>query len=312
MSNDPDFDDLLQRYLNNDVTGAEKAKIDAWLELNKSSASDLNLSPEEQQALYRKITRKINDPNLPGTATPVYKRPLFYKLILPVSASIFVLTLIAYAAFFFLNPAPDKEKLILADGSLIWMTPGARFAYFEKGDSARYAQLSGEALFEVAKDPTRPFIITTGNYRVSVLGTSFTLKADDHTLELLVLTGSVNVSSDVHEVNITLGPHERFSATNGITHSEKIPDLALPEVVKGTEYTMDFHNTPLQEVITRIEKKFDVAITLSDSRAALCRITADVTDHGLDSTLTVLTDILNISYERQQNTITLNGSGCTQ
>src|SRR5690606_14909490 len=91
----------------------------------------------------------------------------------------------------------NVEKIILDDGSLVWLRGGTKVLYREKPDErTRYATFEGEeALFEVTKDAERPFIVECGNTRITVLGTSFSIRSTDGVVEVTVLTGRVNLST---------------------------------------------------------------------------------------------------------------------
>ncbi len=92
------------------------------------------------------------------------------------------------------NNAGMRSSIVLSDGSKIWLNADSRLDYpkiFE--GKTREVYLSGEAFFEVTKNPSHPFIIHLDNGTVKVLGTSFNIKAykDSRTIETSVATGRV-------------------------------------------------------------------------------------------------------------------------
>jgi len=92
------------------------------------------------------------------------------------------------------NSKGTKSIIELADGSKIWLNADSKIEYpsaFE--GTTREVCLNGEAYFEVAKNPEKPFIIHLANGTVRVLGTSFNIKAYDNksNVETSVLTGKV-------------------------------------------------------------------------------------------------------------------------
>jgi ferric-dicitrate binding protein FerR (iron transport regulator) len=88
-----------------------------------------------------------------------------------------------------------------------------------------------------------------------------------------------------------------------------MPD-EVASVIANTQYDMAFRNTSMNEVFSKIEKKFDVKISLSDSKMNDCRITADFTDHSLADTMMLLSDILELEYVIKGNIVSVSGTGC--
>ena len=83
------------------------------------------------------------------------------------------------------------------------------------------------------------------------------------------------------------------------------------EVIRGTEYDMHFKDTGMKDVITRIEKKFNVAVSMKNERLKNCMITADFTDQSLEQTLSMISQVLDLQYEVTENgQVVLSGGGC--
>ena len=73
----------------------------------------------------------------------------------------------------------NKSHFTLDDGTKIILNRNSRFTYSDAyGTDQRKVNLEGEAYFEVAKNPERPFIVDMGNASIRVLGTTFSVKAD--------------------------------------------------------------------------------------------------------------------------------------
>ena len=144
-------------------------------------------------------------------ATVQKRRKRSYRWI--VAASIAILTL--FGGYLFLmqpvtaakaivtNTYPNDIRLLrLPDGSRVWVNQNTKIAYTDEfaGDT-REVTLSGEAFFEVAKDPDKPFIITSGAVRTTVLGTSFNVEAyAGKPIAVSVRSGLVKVQSSGNTV----------------------------------------------------------------------------------------------------------------
>ena len=85
--------------------------------------------------------------------------------------------------------------MILEDGSIIWLKGNSSLTYPEHFVNAtREVSLIGEALFEVAKDASHPFVVHSNGMNTKVLGTSFNIRPIGNHVEVVVFTGKVAVS----------------------------------------------------------------------------------------------------------------------
>jgi hypothetical protein len=66
----------------------------------------------------------------------------------------------------------------------------------------------------------------------------------------------------------------------------------------------------MDEVVNRLESKFNVSVKLSDKRIRNCKITMDFTDQSLEKSLQLISEVLDVTYSIQDKTVTLTGKGC--
>src|SRR5207247_2369636 len=96
-----------------------------------------------------------------------------------------------------IKPGSNEAILTLADGSKVRLNAASsiKFPTVFSGKQ-RNVELKGEGYFEVAKNKAKPFIVSTGNQRVEVLGTHFNVNAygDDGVTRTTLLEGSVQVA----------------------------------------------------------------------------------------------------------------------
>ncbi len=316
-----DLDRLLERYVRGEVSPAERVRIEAWLDaIGDKDDAGHQLSKEEEDKILLKLARSI--PSSEEFTPPKLKRKLRSDFwILRIAASLLLITVLSYAIWQFTPSGKTQadavarnevEKIILNDGSLVWLRGDSKVIYYEKADEpARYATLEGEALFEVAKDPDRPFTVQCGDARVTVLGTSFSIRSAATMVEVTVLAGKVNLSSAGNVVGIDLRPSEKaVYRSNGKFERLETQADEIASLTENTDFDMAFDNREMAEVFRRLERKFDVAIELSDPEIANCRITIDLTDKSLDHSLKLVSEVLNIRYTVDRQTVTISGHGC--
>ena len=172
-------------------------------------------------------------------------------------------------------------------------------------------ELSGEAYFEVSKDPKHPFIVQTETIDVQVLGTHFNVDAypDNPDVKTTLLTGSVAVSNKNNSVRMVLKPNEA-AIYNKVEQklTRKILENAGDEISwRHGEFIFD--DLPLQEIARELSNSFGITIHITDSTLRNYRITARFRNgEDLDAILSVLHNAGYFNYSRntQQITITKN------
>ena len=316
------FDRLLQRYLTGQLSGSEKAKIDAWLEaMTAGNLRDMSLGKADEERLFQKIVAGKDNTREIRAFIPEKQKPALSRWILRIAATLLIIAFVAYAGWRTGTTGEDRlsksssgpvEQLKLADGSLVWLKSNSTLHYYLNLDeNVRYATLKGEALFEVAPDADVPFVVQCGPVMLKVVGTSFNVRAHADSLELRVLTGKVNVSLETNSHSVDAGPNEKvvYAARAGIKKFS-LTAAESAAVTLGTTYNMQFTHAPLEEVLRRLQEKFGVRIVIAAGKAGDCRITATLTDQSLEHSLTVITEVLNVAYQRKGNTIVVTGEGC--
>lgn len=309
------FNRLLERYLTGQVTEQERIRLEAWLEVMKRENSQgLTLSEDDEDRLFRKISATTG--NTDEVIRPEGKQRWLRRGMVRMAACLLILIAASAIILYIQDIRKEQtvvsardEKRMLDDGTIVWLSAGSDLQYREDSDGSRNATLTGEGLFEVAKDPARPFIITSGVAAIRVYGTSFRLRAIRDTVELNLLTGSVTLAiGDADPIAVRPDEKVFYSPATGLQRSV-IDKSERAAMIAGTEYDMDFTNVPLSEVIRQLGEKFNKEILL-DGDSGTCRITADLTDQSLESALLLLTEILDVGYQLDGARILVSGKGC--
>ena len=110
-------------------------------------------------------------------------------------------------------PKGSKTQMILPDGTKVWLNSGSNLTYYsDYNGNTRDVMLSGEAYFEVVKNPDKPFVVKTGEIDIKAYGTSFNVKSypSDGFVETILIKGMVVIEqvSDKKTLAI-LKPHEK-------------------------------------------------------------------------------------------------------
>jgi ferric-dicitrate binding protein FerR (iron transport regulator) len=231
-------------------------------------------------------------------------------------------------------PYGSKSRIILPDGSVVTLNSGSSLKYSSSGfnSGSRSVSLTGEGFFNVAKDSTRPFYMTTPGIRVKVLGTTFNVKAypDENIEEATLVSGMVEIyaSSDKTEKGkpIVLKPNQKAvflkSGNNFLTNdSVMVSPVTTPVKLKTvnlqsssrTEQTISwkenkliFDNEPFSSLVIRIERWYDVKIVVNYPELNSARFTGKFDKETLEQVLNALVTVTPFNYNIKQNLITIS------
>lgn len=335
---------LLEKYLRNQCTDQEKELVEAWYASLNGQADFLDSLPEaEQQRLqddtFSAIQHQIDLPE--EAEQPVVKTfPLGRIAWLAASISLIlgVYGLYRYsenrpsaatvvqsekripsdevAAIRFVNQEPRLVMHRLPDNSTVWMHAGAAISYPKTfARDSRQVTFSGEGFFDIQKDKARPFLIRSGEMQIKVLGTSFNVKAptSHRIFQISVVTGRVQVTvpdKDENEQQVILHPQQQATFE---TDSRRLVASAIPLQSRHELYepvSIQFDNTPINQVIKQLEKRFSVSIRLLNPKMASCLVSADFEHQSLPSIMEMLCTALDATYTLSGNVITLDGLPC--
>ena len=158
------------------------------------------------------------------------------------------------------------SSVTLEDGTLVHLNSGSSLLYPESfNDGSRIVYLTGEGNFDVAKDPSRPFIVKTAHMDVQALGTSFCVRsfAGERTVRTTLKEGKVKVdvpSADGQSYILDPGMQLIFAP------SEKSVSFAMVDAEKVMSWEngyLTFSNATFPEIATALERRFNVSISYS-------------------------------------------------
>lgn len=158
------------------------------------------------------------------------------------------------------TPKGGEYELSLPDGTKVWLNAASslRFPTCFTGKE-RKVYLSGEAYFEVSRNKKMPFIVSSGDATVEVLGTHFNIKAykDEEALKTTLLEGSVRVYGKKNSILLTPGQQATLSYTSDQIN---ITNAKITEVMAWKNGYFIFKNSSLKDIMNQISRWYDVDV----------------------------------------------------
>ncbi|MET1756510.1 FecR domain-containing protein [Novosphingobium sp. RD2P27] len=146
----------------------------------------------------------------------------------------------------------ELRRVELDDGSTAFMAPGSAIAFEESAKGRTLDLLRGEAWFDVVRDASRPFRVTTGESTVTVLGTAFSVRKTDSGAEVAVQRGRVAVvpprGAQPERIELTAGQTVSVDNAGETARGEIRPD----HVASWREGVAFVNDQPIGHVIDRL------------------------------------------------------------
>ena len=207
----------------------------------------------------------------------------------------------------------EVMETIMPDGTIITLNAYSSISYTEDfGKETREVEVNGECYFDVARDSIQPFILSSGNTRIEVLGTAFyinTLK-NGTDVEVILVDGSLSVYfEDIHGERKTIIPGEKAELIQANQRIVVIPNED-PNFLAWKTRRMIFLDDRLDVIIKTLNKVYQTDIRLGSQGLAACRLTASFNRQSLESVLSVIQATLELSVEATSSEIILYGAGC--
>ena len=297
------LDELITNYLAGKSNPEEKRLLDDFV---VKEQSELNW---DTQAMGNKqeVFAFINDRIL--AQTRVNRTRLIRKQRIGRGVSIAASLLILIGIYSWFKMTPEKplmysfrteakaDSLLLPDGSIIYLSPETELSYDSRFNAkTRDIKLArGNAFFKVARNPQKPFVISSGEIKTRVLGTSFNIHTGHDGYRVTVHTGKVYVSSSSESIDLTpLQEASYSSASKRLSIGEVSPAAISPWYNRNVTLA----DQSLATILNLIEQKFNLDTIRVESQKLRTRATVYIArDASLISIVEQLNYITNLKFE---------------
>jgi transmembrane sensor len=315
---------LLTRHLTGETDEAEARAVEAWAAASEANRGELermrriwelsgtttDIPPFNVDAAFANVEARIADAEGKGRIRSIGSRNRWMPWL---AAAAVIAGLVFAAQLFWRSPQPEMlfadaspVELVLKDSSNVVLAAGSRMDVLM--NARRHVTLQGQAYFEVKRDEQRPFIVETGDVRVSVLGTAFTVIAYDTSIFVLVRvrSGLVRVEGGKDSVELKAGEHARYHRSRHFL--ERVP--AAPAEVWGLRI-LQFENATLHQVAEQLQRIYHVQIDLRNPAIMGCTYTAEFDNEEITAILRVIADTFGLELRQAgKDHFMLDGEGC--
>lgn len=249
------------RLKKRDVPASDMDAFQAWF--NTSGNKE---AYDAVDAMWRRSGRLKDDPDIQNLVASALERTkpapakklLASRPVLGFSLALGLMIVLAGAAYRVLGPQTyrteigERRTIRLADGSSMTLDTNSRASVRLTAGRRDIRLVRGQALFEVAHDTARPFVVTAGATSVTALGTRFDVRRDPKGATVTLVRGAVEVREKTQEAPRVwrLSPGQRV-----VTAQSRAP--VSVDVASATSWTtgrLTFHNVPLRAAVTEFNR----------------------------------------------------------
>jgi ferric-dicitrate binding protein FerR (iron transport regulator) len=337
------WENWLKRNPNKHLIIAEARRI-----LESIGSEQAVVAPAVIELEIEKVLQAINlQSELPVEESPVRRLSRIWKF---AAAAILVIAVLGVTALVFTHEEKRPEKFAYAavtssrqliesintskntitvplpDGSTVKLASNSRISYESNFDSlqTRDVYLSGQAFFNVKKNPHRPFRVFANEIVAKVLGTSFSIRAfeKDTVIQVTVSTGKVSVYSQgqvtVKETaapnklgGIIVTPNQQLVYEKLRQEFQKVL-LDDPMMINAVSVnkTMAYEETPIDKVFDDLGRDYGINIVYDSDVLKKCTLTGDLSKESFYQKLDFICRAIGARYEVIDAQVVIQSNGC--
>ena len=314
---------LAKKFLNGKATKGEKELLNQWYEsihtdsqLEIVSTEAAETEAEIKQRIFENIQKQIARQKHNEQET-VGKSGLIKTMASRIAAAAAVFFIIAGVSWYFnhsINNAGARipqlvsittkkiTKIVLADGSTVWLTAHTKFNYPDnfKGKLRQVELVEGRAFFDIKHQSSHPFIVKTKSLNITVLGTSFDVRTyqKEGITKVSVVTGKVGITRPGHinEAAVMLLPKQQIVLSK-VTCLLTKKTVKEPSVNLWCKSPLVFEQQNLDSVFKAIEKQYNTHIQVDNKKLLNERISITLSNQRLDTIMEILSFTKHFNYQ---------------
>lgn len=319
-------DDILMSYLSGQCSEDVLRQVNAWAASDPSCAAELNalldthikiqaraVKIETEGKAWMRLQARIAADEAKGRRQ---QRLVMLRRIAAVFVGLLVVggAFVAYRSWskasemlLAQTPVGKVSRVMLADGTSVWLNSGATLRYPATFDGkTREVKLEGEAYFEVAHDCKHPFLVDSKQLTVRVLGTKFNFSnSANGNSSVSLVEGSVEVSGKDGEGQVRIRPGQQANL-NAQSHALTVTETHARLVASWHDDILPFENATIDEIAHALEYVYGMKVSVSADFDHATTYSGEIRKKStVDSTLQALQLAIPMRYTVKGNTISI-------
>jgi len=189
----------------------------------------------------------------------------------------------------FINPVGKRSRILLADGSIVQLDADSALTISYTEHRRAIALERGRALFHVAKNPARPFVVTAAGRGVTALGTRFSVDIQQRAVRIVLDEGRVRVDDRRRGAIATVGHRVELTAGHMLLADERATwrpvEASTTQLLAWTNGQLLFDDQRLADVVTEVNRYSATQIVIVDAALADRRLSAVLKAGDVDTLL---------------------------
>jgi transmembrane sensor len=162
----------------------------------------------------------------------------------------------------------ERREVVLADGSVVQIDPESRLRVRFEQHVRRVVLDSGRALFHVAKNPERPFLVEADSTTVRAVGTAFGVERREQGVIVTVAEGKVAIESRGKvQARALVTANEQVAVSSGGA-AAPIRKVDSQRALAWADGRLNFENTPVREVVAQFNRYNNIQLHVEDEELA--------------------------------------------
>jgi transmembrane sensor len=291
----------------------------AWQQSARLKALGAGVAPGHIPPPGTWADHSFSDPSVPESPPQAGKRKKMLRRVAHAIAASLILCAFGTGAWYRYASHGTSYATIVGGLAAVPLKDGSRITLNSDSEvlvavsvKERHVELShGEAFFEVAKDPKRPFVVSAGHERITAVGTQFSVRRDGDEVDVVVIEGHVRVERDGQPS----GSPPTLLAPGGIAQSDRSgvlvqekPVAEAQEILSWRSGYLVFHDTPLSNAVAQFNRYNTRKIVIDDSKVSSLRIGGNFKSTNAEAFVRLLESGLPIRAERRDDQIILHSN----
>ena len=298
-------------------TATDQQELTRWLEASTANkVAYLRLESAWNQADRLKA---LGVTARPERAPTRYKAPRRTGWLRPLSlaAAVMLVTTLGIVGYHLWMPAGSSfqtsigalTSIPMPDGSKVTLNTDSQVRIAVTEHERRINLGRGEAFFEVAKDPTRPFVVVAGHCRVVAVGTQFSVWREADGVRVAVTEGRVRVErgNDAPPTEVGAGSIAHAGDAGVLVEHRRAGEVE--ETLGWRRGYLFFHDLPLSDAIAELNRYNQNKIVIDSPDLAGIRISGSFRSTNVNGFVHLLHDGFSITVEKKGEQIVLSGGG---